>query len=62
MAGVNLAVYASAWKEEKDLAEIFLYWNGYAYGRGVFGEKAYTELAESLETVDVTFNKVVTDE
>ncbi len=62
MAGVNLAVYASAWKEEKDLAEVFLYWNGYAYGRGVFGEKAYTELAESLETVDVTFNKVVTDE
>jgi len=62
MAGVNLAVYASAWREEKDLAEVFLYWNGYAYGRGAFGEKAYTELVESLKTVDVTFNKVVTDE
>ncbi len=62
MAGVNLAVYASAWKSEKDLAEIFVYWNGYAYGKGLFGEKAYTELTESLKTVDVTFNKVVTDE
>ena len=31
-AGTQLAVYASAWKEEKDLAEVFLYWNGYAYG------------------------------
>ncbi len=30
--GVNLAVYASAWKEEKDLSDIFVYWNGYAWG------------------------------
>jgi len=36
-AGTQLAVYASAWKEEKDLAEVFLYWNGYAYGKGNMG-------------------------
>jgi cobaltochelatase CobN len=33
-AGTQLAVYASAWKTEKDLADVFLYWNGYAYGKG----------------------------
>ncbi|HWQ44361.1 MAG TPA: cobaltochelatase subunit CobN [Methanosarcina barkeri] len=61
-AGVQLAVYASAWKDEKDLADIFLYWNGYAYGKNVRGQKAHTQLASSLKTVDATFNKVVSDE
>lgn len=61
-AGVQLAIYASAWKDEKDLADIFLYWNGYAYGQGVHGKEAHTQLAQSLKTVDVTFNKIVSDE
>lgn len=61
-AGVQLAVYASAWKDEKDLADIFLYWNGYAYGKNVKGEEAHAQLASSLKTVDATFNKVVSDE
>ncbi|MBC7335893.1 MAG: cobaltochelatase subunit CobN, partial [Clostridia bacterium] len=61
-AGVNLAVYASAWKEESDLADIFVYWNGYAYGKGVFGKEAFRQLQASLKTVDITYNKVVTDE
>lgn len=61
-AGVNLAVYASAWKEEKDLADIFVYWNGYAYGKGVYGKEAFRQLQSSLKTVDVTYNKVATDE
>lgn len=61
-AGVQLAVYASAWKDEKDLADIFLYWNGYAYGKDVKGKEAHFHLASSLKTVDATFNKVVSDE
>jgi cobaltochelatase CobN len=61
-AGVQLAVYASAWKDEKDLADIFLYWNGYAYGKDVKGQEAHAQLASSLRTVDATFNKVVSDE
>lgn len=61
-AGTQLAVYASAWKTEKDLADVFLYWNGYAYGKGTFGEPAHPVLKNSLKTVDVTFNKTVTDE
>jgi cobaltochelatase CobN len=61
-SGVNLAVYASAWKDEKDLADIFVYWNGYAYGKDVYGKEAFKQLKSSLKTVDITYNKVITDE
>ena len=61
-AGTQLAIYASAWKEEKDLADIFVYWNGYAYGKGVFGEKKHEQLADNLKTVDLTYNKTMSDE
>ena len=61
-AGVNLAIYASAWKTEGDLSDIFLHWNGYGYGQGVYGQKAVKELASSLGTVEVTYNKVISDE
>lgn len=61
-AGTQLAVYASAWKEEKDLAEVFLYWNGYAYGKGIWGEKKHKHFANMLKTVDITYNKTATDE
>lgn len=60
--GVNLAVYASAWETEQDLAEIFVQWNSWAYGRGAWGAPAQDALINALRTVDVTFNKVVTDE
>jgi cobaltochelatase CobN subunit (EC 6.6.1.2) len=60
--GVNLAVYASAWKEEKDLSDVYIYWNGYEYGKGVFGEESHDKLVSQLKTVDLTFNKTVTDE
>ena len=61
-AGTQLAVYASAWKTEADLSDVFLYWNGYAYGKGVFGETAHKSLKASLKTVNLSFNKTVTDE
>ena len=60
--GVNLAVYASAWKEEKDLTDVFMQWNSYAYGKDVFGKEAPQALAAQLKSVDLTFNKTVTDE
>jgi cobaltochelatase CobN len=60
--GVKLAVYASAWKEEKDLSDVFIYWNGYAYGKGVFGEVSHERLVSQLKSVEMTFNKTATDE
>ncbi|NLD94147.1 MAG: cobaltochelatase subunit CobN [Fibrobacter sp.] len=61
-SGTQLAVYASAWKEEKDLADIFVYWNGYAYGKGVYGAEKHQQLTDNLKTVDITYNKVMSDE
>jgi len=61
-SGVNLAVLASAWKTTKDLADIFVAWNGYAYGREIQGKDAHLQLASALSTVSVTFNKVQSDE
>lgn len=60
--GVNLAVYASAWEKDKDLADVFVQWNSYAYGKKVFGIEAREALISQLKTVDLTFNKTVTDE
>jgi cobaltochelatase CobN len=60
--GVSLAVYASAWKEEADLADVFVGWNGYAYGRGNFGAESRDAFSAQLAAVDLTFNKTVTDE
>jgi len=60
--GVNLALYASAWKEETELADIYIAWNGYGYGRGVYGKASHDDLIAQLKTVDVTFNKTATDE
>jgi cobaltochelatase CobN len=61
-SGVNLAVLASAWKTQADLADIFVAYNGYAYGRDVQGKDAHDQLAANLSTVSVTFNKVQSDE
>ncbi len=60
--GVELSVYASSWKEEIDLADIFVAFSGYAYGKDVRGKVAHEQFAASLSTVDATFNKVHDDE
>ena len=61
-AGVNLAVFASAWKEDKDLADVFIDWSGYAYGKDVFGEENHVEFADLLRTVEITYLKKESDE
>ncbi|MBC7324476.1 MAG: cobaltochelatase subunit CobN, partial [Moorella sp. (in: Bacteria)] len=60
--GVELAVAASAWKEERDLAEVYFHWTGYAYGEGVYARKAPAELVDRCRRVTVTFEKFDSDE
>lgn len=59
--GVNLAVYASAWETEADLAEVFLAWNSFAYGKGVHGQAAKAGLTSCLLSVDASFGKTMSD-
>ncbi len=61
-AGTNLAIYASAWKDEKDLSDIYLFWNSYAYGKNRFGERELESFKGSLKNVEATFNKTASDE
>ena len=61
-AGVNLAVEASAWKTDDDLAKTWVQWSGYAYGRNAFGVKAHESLTLSLKSVDVINRNHVSDE
>ena len=60
--GVNYAVYASAWKEKDDLAEVWIDWGSYAYGEGVRGESAHRELVSLLKSVNVTYEKLESDD
>ncbi len=60
--GVKYAVYASAWENEEDLKDAFMLWNSYAYGKNVYGVYAKNAFENILKSVDITFNKVITDE
>lgn len=61
-SGVSLAILSGAWKDEKDLAEIYIANNGYSYGNGRKGEASHVQFASGLEKVSLTFNKVASDE
>ena len=60
--GITLQVYASAWKERKEMVDVFTFFNGYSYSQGSYGKEAYKVLQNSLKTIDITYNKVMTDE
>ncbi|NOZ88200.1 MAG: cobaltochelatase subunit CobN [Deltaproteobacteria bacterium] len=65
-AGVDLAVYASAWKTEADISDVYFFWNGYAYGGGAgdaaYGVQAHKELVANLRRVEAIFDKHISDE
>ena len=60
--GVNTAVAASAWEEDRDLADIFIDTCGFAYGKGIFGKSAKDELIANLKRVSVIYDKWDSDE
>ena len=60
--GVNLAVEASAWKTDDDLAKTWIQWSGYAYGRNDFGVDAYESLIQNLKNVDAVNRNHISDE
>ncbi len=60
--GVGLALDASAWETEADLAETYVNWGGYAYGSGrggdlpgVCGREAHRLYADNLKSLEVTY-------
>ena len=61
-SGVNLAVFASAWKEDKDLADIFVSVKGHAYGGRRNGEPMPRQFATVLSRNDIVFDRTASDE
>jgi len=61
-AGVSLAVEASAWRSDEDLAKVWIQWGSYAYSRKYYGKQAMEVFALALSTVDVVNRNHVSDE
>ncbi len=61
-AGVNHAINSSHWKDEEELAEIYVNWGCYAYGKGTFGVKAEEEFKLGLKRVEAVVRNHYTDE
>ena len=61
-SGVPLAIYANAWKTERDLADIYVATNGYAYGNNRNGKPLHRQFMNSLSSTSVSYTKIGTDE
>lgn len=61
-AGVNYAVEASAWKEDDDLAKVWVQWSAYGYTREFYGKKALEAFLLNLKSVDVVTRNHPSDE
>ncbi len=55
---VNFAIENRAWRDEQDLARIFLSRKSFVYGRGLAGGAAEQLFERALSTVEVTFQNV----
>jgi cobaltochelatase CobN len=55
-AGLQALIDEGGWSDGKDLAEAWLAWGGYAYGRGVEGDAAREALAQRLARVELVLH------
>ncbi len=53
--GVDLALKASAWKSEEDIAKVFVYFSSYAYGEKLNGSMAKHEFVENVKGTDIAY-------
>lgn len=60
--GVGEVVHASAWKEKKDLADVYTTWGAHAYGRKFRGEKVPELFREQFSRLDATVKNRVSRE
>jgi len=61
-AGVNLAIYASAWKNDEDLTKTWIHWGSYAYTRKYYGERAPEAMVLQLRNVEAISRHHISDE
>ena len=61
-SGIGLALDASAWDTDQDLAEVYINWNGYSYGGGREGVAACNMLAKQIGRLDISYMKQASEE
>ncbi|MEN3540951.1 cobaltochelatase subunit CobN [Microbispora sp. ZYX-F-249] len=52
-AGLLPLIDARNWRDDADLAEVYAVWGGYAYGRGLDGREARTDMETAFRRIDV---------
>ncbi len=55
-AGLQALIDQRGWTTDKDLAEAYLAWGGYAYGGDTHGVPAHAQLAERLSSVELVLH------
>lgn len=61
-AGVDSLIHSGKWSEGKDLAEAYLAWSGFAYGRNVHGAKLDGVFKRQLSRVNATVKNIASYE
>ncbi len=52
-SGILPVLESKNWRSDADLAEVYLAWSGFAYGRDRFGEEASTAMRRRFAAIDV---------
>lgn len=60
-SGVNLALMASAWKDEKDIGKIFVYFSSHAYGENLNGRMAKHEFVENIKASEISYDNTISN-
>ncbi len=57
-AGLLQAIEAGSWRDDKDLAEVYTAWGGFAYGRGLDGVPAADDMRTNYRRIKVAAKNV----
>src|SRR6185312_15169940 len=61
-AGILQVVEAGTWRDDKDLAEVYTAWGGFAYGRGLDGAPATDDMQRQYRRIAVAAKNTDTRE
>ncbi|CAN5678369.1 cobaltochelatase subunit CobN [soil metagenome] len=61
-AGILQVVEAGTWRDDKDLAEVYTAWGGFAYGRGLDGVSAAVDMRTNYARIKVAAKNIDTRE
>ncbi len=61
-AGILQVIEAGTWRDDKDLAEVYTAWGGFAYGRGLDGAAATDDMRTNYRRIKVAAKNIDTRE